>query len=246
MLDANYTKWLVAIGLTVAATTHARPLSAQTPTLPSGLVPGTRPALGDKSGAKSDIALASNQATSKIAIVAAPDGIREELALGNLGNLNPGADILNTTNSSTSPNLTSYGKVIIHGHGYEDPNQKGRLVLKLGSDYFTPQELAEYLKKHGFKGNAIELVGCNTGSLQTGGKSFAEELSEILQVKVTGYPHQIAVKPGGIIRKVDNSVMTQIAYEFGYAQPAPVTHSGKKFSAPKVKKVAPWFPEGQK
>jgi len=239
---------LVTLFVLVTAT-QTQPSYSQHPgvELPKGLVPATRQSVSTGPIAGVASVSTSSAVAPKTAIIAVPQGQREQQALSNLGSLHPGASIFVTTSLNKEDYLTSYEKVIIHGHGLEDSDHKGRLVVKLGKDEITPQELADYLRKYGFTGTEVELAACNTGTSQIGGgKSFAEELGEILPIKVVGYPHQIAIKPDGIIRKRGNPISTPFVYEFGNADATPVAYSKKKFAVPKIPRGAPWFPEGRR
>lgn len=154
----------------------------------------------------------------KTAIISSPKGIAEDRALDNFSDLYPDADVIDPRNGAT-PDLSKYENVIIQGHG-------GQLM---GSS-ISPGELAGFLNDSGFQGNSVELAGCNTATSFSGRKPYAERLSELLGIPVTGYPHEIMIKPGGIIRRINltgvnfiDAELTSLTGLAGGAKPTPVT-----------------------
>ena len=130
----------------------------------------------------------------KTVIISSPKSIAEWRALKHLRDQNPGVDVVDPSKGSVD--LSSYENVVVQGHGGTTGNAVG-----LGGKGVNDRQLADFLNESGFQGSSVELAACNTGTSFGGKKPFAERLSEILGIPVTGYPHEIAIKPGGIVRR---------------------------------------------
>ena len=155
-------------------------------------------------------------------------GSSEQAALNNLKAQYPDADVVDPSKVS-NVDLSQYENVIVQGHGGSTGAKVG-----LGGNGVTAEQLSQFLNENGFQGSTVELAACNTGTSFGGEKPFAERLSQLLGVPVTGYPHEIMIKPGGIIRRMRpfgnsyaDKFATQAAFEIGAAKPTPKTFPGK-------------------
>lgn len=175
----------------------------------------------------------------KSVILSRPGGVLEQNALKHFKGLNPGVDVIDPSAVNGPLDLSQYEQVIIQGHGGTFGPGAGSLAGTpaisglSGSGGLSPEKLADFLNSSGFHGSSVELVGCNTATSFNGNKPFAQQLSELLGIPVTGYPHEITIKPGGIVRGSGSGstwskkIVTQFKYEFGFGEPEPKTFPGK-------------------
>ncbi len=175
----------------------------------------------------------------KMVIIAHPVGPSSDNAVSYLRDKYPDADYLDPGRLATQPDLSGYDKVLFHGHGGPIQSTGKPAIWPIMNDKsaMSPDQVSDFLNAGGFKGSSVEFANCNTATSLNGNKPFADQVAKKLGIPVTGYPHGIAVKPGGhIIRRIEatgwnipDKIVTQFDYMIGGSstEATPVTFPGK-------------------